>query len=239
MLSYGRAACCTAAAVGVMLASPALAGAPDMLLKVTANGSLYETWLPPTSVTEGGAVGTYSGNAAQAGSWSAYYNFTGSSTAAAASQFGTLSITNSSNATADFIVTLGLPTYAVQAMTGLFNGSVAGTLITNGSGSLQSLTSTPIWSATTQDLTVASLFTAPLTVNRSTSGATNFGSQSFGATSTPLFGDVVAVTFAFRLTAGDTASFNSGLSGTGSPVPAPAVLPILGIGSTLLRRRRR
>lgn len=248
MLSLCSSPRLTAAVVAVAtcagaVCAPALADAPPMTL--TVNSGLFgkQVQLTPNSVS-GAGVGTYVGTVTGGGGlWSLNYNFSAASAVQSATQAGTMAITNLSTSELTFNVTLSLPTAAAAEMTGLFNGSLSGALLTSGGGYLRSVESTPMWLATTDGVQIAPLFTNPVNIVRNTSGSTLMGTQSFGGSQPSLpatdFGSHVAVTLNFILSAGDTASFSSALGGVGVPVPAPGALAILASAGLVARRRRR
>lgn len=226
-----------------LVSAPALADAPPMTL--TVNSGLFgkQVQLNPNSVS-GAGVGTYAGTVTGGGGlWSLNYNFSAASAVQSATQAGTMAITNQSGGELTFNVTLSLPTAAAAELTGLFNGSLSGALLTSGGGYLRSVESTPMWVATTDGMQIAPLFTNPVNIVRSSSGASLMGTQSFGGSQPSLpagdFGSHVAVTLNFILSAGDTASFSSSLGGVGVPVPAPGAIALLASAGLVSRRRRR
>lgn len=208
------------------------------------SGSFGKTFvLNPTSVSAGG-VGTYAGSVTGGTStWNLNYNLSAASGADAATQSGTFSISNLSGAEKTYFIRLTLPTAAAGTLTGLFNGSLAATLITSGAGYFRSVTSAPVWVGSTDAVTVGSLFTSPVNVVRNSSGATSIGTQSFGggapSAPAPVFGSNIAINLSFILSANATVSFSSALGGVSVPIPAPGALALLGVASLGLQRRRR
>lgn len=215
-------------------------------MQLTVNaGSFGKTFnLSPSSVSSGG-VGTYAGSVTGgASTWNLNYNFSAASGAEAATQSGTFSLSNISGAERTYNIRLVLPTASGASLTGLFNGSLAGTLITSGAGYFRSVTATAIWTGTTDTVVVGSLFNAPMNVTRSGSGASSLGTQSFGGTApsapSSLFGTNIAINLNFVLSANATVSFSSALGGVSVPIPAPGAAALVGMaGLGLVRRRRR
>jgi len=244
MLSIARRTRFAAAVAAAAITSAGYA-APPMQLTVNTGAFGKSVDLQPNSVSAGG-VGSYSGVVlGTGGTWQFNYNMTASSGGSAATQAGTFSISNLSGAEALYSIRLALPTSAIPGdMTGLFNGSLTGTLITQGAGYFRSVEGSPaMWSATTSSTEVARLFTAPMNVVRNSSGATSLGSQSFGGMqpSVPAdeFGTDIAINLTFVLSANATVSFSSNLGGTGMPIPAPGALAVLGAAGLAAGRRRR
>lgn len=245
MLSTARRTRFAAAVAAAAVSSVGFAAAPPMQLTVNTGAFGKSVPLSPNSVSAGG-VGTYSGVVlGTGGTWRLNYNLTGFSGASSATQAGTLSITNLSGAEATYSIRLVLPTGAAPGeWTGLFNGSLAGTLITQGAGYFRSIVGAPsLWSASTEATNVAQLFSAPLNVVRNSTGATSIGSQSFGGSQpslpSPEFGTDIAINLDFVLSANATISFSSSLGGVGVPVPAPGALALLGAAGLATTRRRR
>jgi MYXO-CTERM domain-containing protein len=214
-------------------------------MQLTVNsGSFGKTFiLNPSSVSSGG-VGSYSGSVTGgASTWNLNYNFSAASATEAATQSGTISLSNLSGVERTYNIRLVLPTAAASAMTGLFNGSLSGTVITSGAGYFRSVASTAIWAGSTDAVSVGSLFASPVNITRTSSGATSMGSQSFGggAPSTPssLFGSNVAINLNFVLSANATVSFSSALGGVGVAVPAPGAFALVGMAGLGMTRRRR
>jgi len=182
------AATCTVVAMTSMTlvtSTSAYATALPMSLTINAGSTSSLESLNPNSVS--GGVGIYNGTLANAGNWNAYYNLNASSTlvgaSASAFQTGSFSITNLTSGTVTYLITMALPTDAGTPQSGsfTFNGSVSGTLITSGGpGMLQTVgAGTSLWTAQTGGSVVDTLFDDPFMVQRSSAGATNFGSQSF------------------------------------------------------------
>jgi hypothetical protein len=254
MLSFGSSLRIAAAAASCALVAPAYADAPPMTLTVSASGASgsfgKNIQVAPTSTSAGG-VGTYIGSATgtngSSSIWNCNYNFSAASGMDYATQSGSLSVTNTSGSDLSFALSLTLPTFAAQQMTGLFNGSVSVGLITSsatgGAGSLSPVSGTPMWVATTGGSPVGSLFNNWSTVARTTPGVSFVGSQSFGGSQPSLptssFGTNIAITFNFILSSGATASFSTALAGVGNPVPAPGALAVLAVAGIGSRRRRR
>lgn len=247
MLSYASSARLAAAAVVCAVSAPAFAGAPDMSLTVNAGSISKNQTLVAVDPTS--AVGIYNGTLTGAeGIWSAFYNLNASSSVTMSSSeqsganswmSGSFSISNTTQSEVTYFITLSLPTAVTSAMSGLFNGSISGTLVTGGAGYLRTVGDTSLWTASSGGMTVKTLFDAPVNVNRGSAGATSLGSQSFTATSSPMFGDNLATILSFKLSAGATASFTTSFSGIGTPVPAPGAVALLGCAGLALRRRRR
>jgi hypothetical protein len=240
-------ATCTVAAMtstSLMTSTSAHATALPMSLTINAGSTSSLESLNPNSVS--GGVGIYNGTLANAGNWNAYYNINASSTIAGSSasayQTGSFSITNLTAGTVTYLITLALPTDVGTPQSGsfTFSGSVSGTLITGGAGMLQTVgAGTSLWTAQTGGSVVDTLFDDPFMVQRSSAGATNFGSQSFTGMSSSTFGDTIGMTFSFRLSAGSTASFTTALNGSGTVIPAPGALALLGCAGLVGNRRRR
>lgn len=242
------AATCTVVAMTSMTlvtSTSAYATALPMSLTINAGSTSSLESLNPNSVS--GGVGIYNGTLANAGNWNAYYNLNASSTltgaSASAFQTGSFSITNLTSGTVTYLITMALPTDVGTPQPGsfTFNGSVSGTLITSGGpGMLQTVgAGTSLWTAQTGGSVVDTLFDDPFMVQRSSAGATNFGSQSFSGVSSSTFGDTIGMTFSFRLSAGSTASFTTSLNGSGTIIPAPGALALLSCAGLVGNRRRR
>ncbi|MEY3142568.1 MAG: hypothetical protein RLY21_1061 [Planctomycetota bacterium] len=233
-----------AAFVGaIACAASAYADAPPLQLLVNTGSFGKSFSLNPNSVSTGG-VGSYVGSVdGGANTWNFNYNFSAASGVDAAAQSGTFSITNLSGAERTYNIRLTLPTASAGTLTGLFNGSLSGTLITSGSGYMRSVTATPMWTALTDTVTVGQLFTSPVNIVRSGSGASAMGSQNFGGSApsapSPVFGSTIAINMSFILSANATASFSSALGGVSVPIPAPGALALLGGAGLLVPRRRR
>ncbi len=238
------------AAICAAVAAPAIAGAPPMSLNITAGSSSVNESLVPSSVSSG--VGIYGGSFSSAGSWNVNCNFNAFSeitsvgstvTGAQAWHQGTISISNLSQSEVTYVVSLSLPTNVTQPMTGAFQAQVSGSLIANpGGGRLRTVAPQALWTATTGSTVVGTLFQDPFEVARTSAGATTIGTRSFGSgtpVTTAVFGDAVTMTLVFTLTAGDTASFSTSLSGVGAVVPAPSALALVGLAGLGMRRRRR
>jgi MYXO-CTERM domain-containing protein len=245
MLSIARRTRFAAAVAAAAVSSAGFAAAPPMQLTVNTGAFGKTVPLNPNSVSPGG-VGTYSGVVlGTGGTWQLNYNLTASSGSSVATQAGTFSITNLSGAEAMYSIRLVLPTSAIPGdLTGLFNGALSGTLITQGAGYFRSVVGqTAMWAATTESSTVGQLFTAPMNVVRNSTGATSLGSQSFGgmqpSAPAPVFGTDVAINLNFTLSANATASFSSSLGGVGVPIPAPGAFALLGAAGLATTRRRR
>ena len=228
----------------------ALADAPSLSLTVNAGSTSKYQPLNPNSVS--GGAGIYNGTVFGANdAWGVYYNLNAASnvttegsaqTGVTSWMNGSLSLTNMTDAEVDYIVSLTMPTSVVDAMWGRFNGSVSGTLVTTGAGFIQTIDSSPLWTASTAGAPVATLFNAPVNVSRASNGATSLGSQSFGTPVgivVPTYGSTVDLIFHFRLSAGDTGSFTTGINGVGFAVPAPGALALLATAGVVARRRRR
>lgn len=208
------------------------------------SGSFGKTFILNPGSVSGGGVGTYAGSVnGGTNTWNLNYNFSASSGADAATQSGTFSISNLSGAEKTYNIRLMLPTASSATLTGLFNGSLAGTLITSGAGYFRSVTATPIWVGTTDADSVGSLFPAPVNIVRTSSGATSMGTQTFGGSApsapAPVFGSNIAINLNFILSANATVSFSSALGGVSVPIPAPGAIALMGAASLGLRRRRR
>lgn len=248
MLSIAHSARHAAAAATFVVvattSTSAFATALPMSLTINAGSTSSLESLNPTSVS--GGIGIYNGSLSNAGNWNAYYNMNASSTVSGASasayQTGSFSITNLTAGTVTYLITLALPTDVAGPQTGsyTFNGSVSGTLITSGQGRLETVgAGTSLWTAQTGGSVVDTLFDDPFLVQRSSQGATNFGSQSFTGVASSSFGDTIGMTFSFRLSAGSTASFTTSLNGSGTAVPAPGALALIGCAGLVRNRRRR
>jgi hypothetical protein len=243
MNAIARRARFVASVGAIVCAASAYADAPPLQLQVTTGSFGKSFSLNPNSVSPGG-VGSYMGSVdGGANTWNFNYNFSAASGAEAAAQSGTFSITNLSGAERTYNIRLTLPTTSPGTLTGLFNGSLSGTLITSGAGYMRSVTATPMWSALTNAFTVGQLFASPVNVVRNGSGATSMGSQGFGGSSpstpAPLFGETIAINMNFVLSANATASFSSALGGVSVPIPAPGAFALIGGAGLLAQRRRR
>lgn len=244
MLSFNSSSRLAAAVCACAIVASAHADAPPMTLVVNAGSVGKQVNLNPNTVTTGG-IGYYFGSVSGTdGSWQVDYSFSAASSAHTAAQSGSLIIRNLSSSELTFGVVLSLPIAAAPAQTGLYNGSLSGSLTTqSGGGYISSVESMSLWMASSEGLPVASLFPAPVSISRSSAGSTSFGSQSFGGTSpsvpAALFGNNVAIALNFRLSAGSTATFSSALGGIGVPVPAPGALALLALSGFVGTRRRR
>ncbi len=232
------------------IAAPAFADAPTLALTVNAGASSkYQSFGPNSTV---GGTGIYNGTVVGAESaWSVYYNLNaansittvdGAQTGASSWVNGSVAITNQTSSEVAYSISLTIPTDVVDAMWGQFHGSTSGTLITSGAGYIHTNDASPLWTGTTAGASIATLFDAPISVSRATSGATTLGSRSFGTpslVSVPEFGAAMVMIFNFSLSAGDTASFTTGLNGVGFAVPAPGALALLGAAGAIGNRRRR
>lgn len=232
-----------ASVAAVACSATAFADAPPLQLLVNTGSFGKSFSLSPNSVSSGG-VGSYVGSVnGGANTWNFNYNFSAASGADAAAQSGTFSISNLSGAERTYNIRLTLPTESAGTLTGLFNGSLSGTLITSGAGYMRSVTATPMWVALTDTVTVGQLFTAPVNIVRTGSGATSMGAQSFGGTApsapSPVFGSTIAINLNFTLSANATASFSSALGGVSVPIPAPGAFALLGAAGVFVPRRRR
>lgn len=208
------------------------------------SGSFGKSFVLNPSSTSGGGVGTYVGSVnGGTSTWNLNYNFSAASGADAATQSGTFSISNLSGVERTYSIRLTLPTTSSATLTGLFNGSLAATLITSGAGYFRSVEATPVWVGTTDTVNVGALFTSPLNIVRNSSGATSMGTQTFGGSApsapAPVFGSNIAINLNFVLSANATVSFSSALGGVSVPIPAPGALALLGVASIGLKRRRR
>jgi len=243
MFAIARRARFVASLGALACAATAYADAPPLQLLVNTGGFGKSFSLNPNSVSSGG-VGSYMGSVdGGAGTWNFNYNFSAASGAEAAAQSGSFSISNLSGAERTYNIRLTLPTASSGTLTGLFNGSLSGTLITSGAGYMRSVTATAVWSALTDSITVGQLFASPMNITRTGSGATSMGSQGFGGSSpstpAPLFGSTIAIEMNFVLSANATASFSSALGGASVPIPAPGAFALIGGAGLLVQRRRR
>ena len=165
MNAIARRARFVASVGAIVCAASAYADAPPLQLQVTTGSFGKSFSLNPNSVSPGG-VGSYMGSVdGGANTWNFNYNFSAASGAEAAAQSGTFSITNLSGAERTYNIRLTLPTTSPGTLTGLFNGSLSGTLITSGAGYMRSVTATPMWSALTNAFTVGQLFASPVNVD--------------------------------------------------------------------------
>ena len=166
--------------------------------------------------------------------------------------FGSLSLTNLTNTTRSFSLSLMLPITPAFSPS-LFGGSLSATVVDlNGdlSASLApSSASASIYRGTIDGITVLSLFAANLSCVGSSSGCTASGSDDFGLPGPTLAGPAVTNSIAtllnFTLSPGDRVTFNSNFTvEPPAAVPLPAALPMLmaslgGLGAARRRRKAR
>ena len=249
MLSLSSSSRFSAAAIVCALAAPAFADAPILALTVNAGAASKLQDLNANSIA--GGTGIYNGTVVGTDSiWSLYYNLNASTsvttdgtaqTGASSWVNGSVAITNMTSSEVAYMISLTVPTDVVDAMWGRFNGTTSGTLVTNGAGYINTIAAASMWTGTTAGAQVATLFDAPISVTRSSSGATSLGSRSFGlpvGVEVAEFGAAMSLIFRFNLSAGDTASFTTGLNGVGFAIPAPGAIALLALAGFVARRRR-
>lgn len=162
---------------------------------------------------------------------------------------GSLSLTNLTNTTRSFSVSLMLPVTPAFSPS-LFGGSLSATLVDlNGdlSASLApSSASASIYRGAIDGVTVLSLFAANLTCTGSSAGCSASGSDDFGLPGPTLAGpgvtNSIATLLNFTLSPGDRVTFNSNFTvEPPAAVPLPAALPLLvmSLGGLAAARRRK
>jgi len=161
--------------------------------------------------------------------------------------FGSLSLTNLTNTTRSFSLSLMLPITPAFSPS-LFGGSLTATLVDlNGdlSASLApSSASASIYRGTIDGITVLSLFAANLNCVGTSGGCTASGSDDFGLPGPTLPGpnvtNSIATLLNFTLSPGDRVVFNSNFTvEPPAAVPLPAALPMVMLSLSGLAAARR
>lgn len=246
MLSTSLWSRLAAASCACVLAASAHAQAPVLGLSVSA-GSISENASLIANSTTSSGTGFYFGSLSGSTSglvpvWNVNYNVLAASSSTTGSMSGSLTVQNLTSGELTFIMSLSLPTAAALNMTGLYNGSISGSLTTTGAGYLVSSDTNPLWGSSSQATAITSMFAAPVNISRTSSGTTSLGSQTFGGSqpsfAAPLFGTDVTVSLRFRLSANSSATFSTAIGGVGT-VPAPGAIALFGAFGLVPRRRRR
>lgn len=227
--------------VAATLALTTLASADGPAVTLNINGG--SSTLSGTA-TAAANIYNYSGSLSDAGGlWSFGYDFNASNMADFQTSFvsGNFVLINAGSTARDFSITLTLPVMVSGAKNTLYGGSVAGSMIADADGgTFSTLGTTPVWAASTNGASIANLLNAPVSVTASPFQAASIGSASFGepipSASGPNLSTNLAITFTFRLGAGDSAAFTSVLV---AQVPAPGAVALLGVAGLVARRRRR
>jgi len=159
---------------------------------------------------------------------------------------GNIVVTNTSNATQEFMLLVTLPINEAIAQT-YIGGSITGTVTDlNGDGAtLAAVNGGSIYTALTDVTGITGNIAGTLLTGTSVSAGSflsaNVGPASFGdPIPNQLYGAVttnIAVMLRFTLTAGDSASFTSIF--VVEPVPAPGAVALLGLAGLAARSRRR
>ena len=247
-LFHGRT---TLAATGVVVClcaattSNVSADAPPLTLLVDTGMFGKQVQLIPNTVSASG-TGSYYGTVLGASDiWSLDYSLLAQGSAFSAWNQGSITFRNLTAEVRDFHITLIMPVATSASMTSLYNGSLGGSLIANaGGGQFTSLSGLSLFQSSANGNAIASLFNSPLSVTRTTAGASSIGYQAFGGTTPslpgPEFVGNIAYQLHFSLTGGDAVVFTAALGGLGTPVPAPGALALVGVAAvTGLGRRRR
>ena len=153
---------------------------------------------------------------------------------------GNLAVENQFDNAVDVRLQVILPIFPGISPASLLAGSVAvGLTSDSGGGDLSSLTDTPVWQATADGETVASLLFDPFLLHNSGLGSSGTDAD-FGFPDPidgPAIDDSIGLDINFNITSLDQASFTSVFSAV--PIPAPGGLAVLGLAALGLRRRRR
>lgn len=230
-------AACAFAAAATMSAA---ADGPTVTLGITADGNNQLQNLIG-SATATADVFNYQGNVIDgSGAWSLGWNFNASNNQGGNKAFtaGNYVIQNLSDQAILFELTVSLP--VALAGSTVYGGSVSGGLTTTGAGFIQSL-ETPLWTGSTGNSIIGSLFNNPFSVVRNDPGSSSLGFDSFGnpipSLPGPDLGADLKITFSFLLGANSSASFTSVFV---AQIPAPGAAALLGLaGLAGLGRRRR
>ena len=236
---FSRAIVGVGVAATLALSMSASADGPAVTLNINGSGST----LNGTS-TAAANIYNYSGSLSDAGGlWSFGWDFNASNMADFQTSFvsGNFVLINTGDTARDFSISLTLPVLVSGAKNTLYGGSVAGSIIGDADGgSFSTIGSAPVWAATTNGVSIANLLVAPVSVTANPFQAASVGSASFGepipSSWGPNLSTNLAITFTFRLGAGDSAAFTSVLV---AQVPAPGAVALLGVAGLLARRRRR
>lgn len=233
-----------AACLGLGVVSTwAVAEAPSITMMISAGGQSTALSLTGNQTGITNVYNYFGSTAPDTGDWLAAWNFNASD-AGTSDGFdrvftaGNFLVTNLSTSSMVFDLVISMPI----ALTGpgLFGGSVSAGVTTQDAGSFASLGDTPIWTASSGGLTIASLLRGPISVDRTGAGSSIVGTDSFGQSSetgdSAGFGDDLTVRMQFTLSGGASASFTSVLVGQ---VPAPGAAALLGLGGLLVNGRRR
>ncbi len=231
--------------LGAAITTSASADAPALTLLVDTGMFGKQSQLTPNSISASG-TGTYYGTVVGASNiWSLDYNLLANDAGATAWNQGGITFRNLTDTVRDFHITLLMPLSSVGGMEGLYNGSLGGSLITDANGGqFTSLAGLPLYQSSVGGSAIASLHNNPVSITRTTAGASSIGYQAFGGTTPsmpgPEFMTNIVYQLHFSLTGGDTVVFTAALGGLGAPIPAPGAFALLGVAAvTGLGRRRR
>ncbi len=234
-----------AVCLGASVTASASADAPILSLLVDTGMFGKQSNLTPNSVSASG-TGTYYGSIIGASDvWSLDYNLLANGSPTSAWNQGGITFRNLTDTVRDFHITLLMPLSSVGATSSVYNGSLGGSLVTDANGGqFTSLAGLPLYQSSAGGVGIASLHNNPISITRTTAGASSIGYQAFGGTSPSLPGPEfitnIAYQLHFSLTGGDTVVFTAAIGGLGTPVPAPGALALLGAAAvTGLGRRRR
>ena len=146
---------------------------------------------------------------------------------------GGFQIANSTAGQIDFSLEFLLPVTQMDMALNDWAGSLT-IALTGFDASIQSLLNEPIWAAAANGELMGTLFADPFEMS-----VEGFGTESIAAEidgSTPFAGGgMLAVRYAFSLSAGDSVVFGGALG----YVPAPGAIALLGLASMMGPRRRR
>ena len=146
---------------------------------------------------------------------------------------GGFQIANSSAGQIDFTLEFLLPVAELDVTLNDWAGSLT-IALTGFDASIQSLLNEPIWAAAANGQLMGTMFADPFEMAVSGSGTDSISEAIDG--STPFAGDgMLAVRYAFSLSAGDSVVFGGSLG----YVPAPGAIALLGLASMMGPRRRR
>jgi MYXO-CTERM domain-containing protein len=150
-----------------------------------------------------------------------------------------LGVTNTSASNSTFEIDILLPLTMTPGMA-LYGGSMGGSLTGGENGGLlTSIDGSPLWSASVDEMVIASLGDAPFSYNTDPFGSTEIMEEAFGAP-IPSFEyaaaqESMSIDMDFLLGGGDTFAITSTYV---SQVPAPGAMALLGIAGLARRRRR-